>query len=52
MEPQKKPKVIYFLKDNSTEIEKIINEFLAEHDNISVKSISMDQTVVMLLNEE
>ena len=27
MEPTKKPKVIYFLKDKSTEVEKVINEF-------------------------
>ena len=52
MEPKKKPKVIYFLKDNTTEVEKIINEFLNEHDNISVKSIAMDQMGVMLLYEE
>ena len=52
MEPQKKPKVIYFLKDSSTEVEKVINAFLAEHDSISVKSIAMDQTGVMLLYEE
>ena len=52
MEPQKKPKVIYFLKDNTTEVEKIINEFLSEHESISVKSIAMDQTGVMLLYEE
>ncbi|HJT84231.1 MAG TPA: hypothetical protein VJ697_07090 [Nitrososphaeraceae archaeon] len=52
MEPQKKPKVIYFLKDNTTEVEKIINKFLSEHDDISVKSIAMDQTGVMLLYEE
>ncbi|HET7643387.1 MAG TPA: hypothetical protein VFK40_07750 [Nitrososphaeraceae archaeon] len=37
MEPQKKPKVIYFLKDNTKEVEKIINEFLSEHDDKSVK---------------
>ena len=52
MEPQKKPKVIYFLKDNTTEVEKIINEFLSEHDNVSAKSITMDDSGVMLLYEE
>ncbi|HEX7258710.1 MAG TPA: hypothetical protein VF242_11695 [Nitrososphaeraceae archaeon] len=52
MEPTKKPKVIYFLKDNSTEVEKVINEFLSEHDSISVKSIAMDESSVMLLYEE
>jgi ribosomal protein L10 len=36
MEPTKKPKVIYFLKDNSTEVEKVINEFLSEHDQLRV----------------
>ena len=52
MEPTKKPKVKYFLKDNSTEVEQIINEFLSEHDTVSVKSISMDESGVMLLYEE
>ncbi|HEX7257037.1 MAG TPA: hypothetical protein VF242_03165 [Nitrososphaeraceae archaeon] len=52
MEPTKKPKVIYFLKDNSTGVEKIINEFLSEHDSVSVKSIAMDESGVMLLYEE
>jgi ribosomal protein L10 len=52
MEPTKKPKVIYFLKDNSTEVEKVINEFLSEHDSISVKSIAMDESSVILLYEE
>ncbi|HZL22814.1 MAG TPA: hypothetical protein VFC05_05785 [Nitrososphaeraceae archaeon] len=52
MEPTKKPKVIYFLKDKSTEVEKVINEFLSEHDTVSVKSIAMDEMGVMLLYEE
>ena len=52
MEPTKKPKAKYFLKDNSTEVEKVINEFLSEHDTVSVKSISMDESGVMLLYEE
>ena len=33
-------------------VEKIINEFLSEHDNISVISIAMDPTGFMLLYEE
>ena len=52
MQPTKKPKVIYFLKDKSTEVEKVINEFLSEHDTVSVKSIAMDEMGVMLLYEE
>jgi len=52
MEPKKNQKVVYFLKDNTTEVEKVINEFLAEHENISVKSMAMDQMGVMLLYEE
>lgn len=52
MEPTKKPKVIYFLKDNSTEVEKVINEFLSEHETVSVKSIAMDERGVILLYEE
>ena len=42
----------YFLKDNSTEVEKVINEFLSEHDTVSVKGIAMDEMGVMLLYEE
>ncbi len=52
MEPTKKPKAKYFLKDNSIEVEKVINEFLSEHDTVSVKGIAMDEMGVMLLYEE
>ena len=50
MEPTKKPKVKYFLKDHSTEVEQIINEFLSEHETVSLKITSLDDSGVMLLS--
>jgi hypothetical protein len=51
MVPTKKPKVKYFNVIKS-EAEKQINEFLLQHESISVKSIAMDDLGVMLLYEE
>jgi hypothetical protein len=51
MEPTKKPKVKYFNIVKS-EAEKQINEFLSQHESITIKSIAMDDLGVMLLYEE
>ena len=51
MELTKKTKLKYFNIVKS-EAEKQINEFLSPNDSIDVKSISMDDTGVMLLFEE
>ncbi len=49
---QKKPKVKYFMKADKLEVEKVINEFLSQHESIDVKSIAMDDQGIMLLYEE
>ncbi len=40
------------MKADKLEVEKVINEFLSQHESIDVKSIATDDQGIMLLYEE
>ena len=52
MEPTKKPKVKIFTTWSTKKQEKEINEFLSQHESISIKSSACDHGNVWLLYEE